>query len=69
MEKRLTRRSSLVALGGIDVVHTGQLFFPDSLTDRVYAKAPYNSRPNRDTRNATAEALAQRIRLRRRDRA
>ena len=35
-----------------NVVHTGQLYFPDSVTDRVYAKAPYSSRPGRDTRNA-----------------
>lgn len=41
-----------VHLGG-NVVHTGQLFFPDSLTDRVYTKAPYSTRPDRDTRNAT----------------
>lgn len=41
-----------VHLGG-NVVHTGQLFFPDPLTDRVYTEAPYNTRPNRDTRNAT----------------
>jgi protocatechuate 3,4-dioxygenase beta subunit len=34
------------------VVHTGQLFFSDALTDRVYRKAPYNKRPNRTTRNA-----------------
>ena len=34
------------------VVHTGQLFFPDSLTDTVYQAAPYSSRPNRDVRNA-----------------
>jgi protocatechuate 3,4-dioxygenase beta subunit len=33
------------------VVHTGQLFFPDALTDRVYRKAPYKKRPNRTTRN------------------
>jgi protocatechuate 3,4-dioxygenase beta subunit len=36
-----------------NVVHTGQLFFPDTLTDRVYGKAPYSTRPGRDTRNAT----------------
>lgn len=36
-----------------NVVHTGQLFFPDSLTDGVYTKAPYSTRPGRDTRNAT----------------
>jgi protocatechuate 3,4-dioxygenase beta subunit len=41
-----------VHLGG-NVVHTGQLFFPDALTDTVYTKAPYSSRPGRDTRNAT----------------
>jgi len=41
-----------VHLGG-SVVHTGQLYFPDSLTDSVYRKAPYNTRPNRDVRNAT----------------
>ena len=34
------------------VVHTGQLFFSDSLTDRVYRNAPYNKRPKRTTRNA-----------------
>jgi protocatechuate 3,4-dioxygenase beta subunit len=33
------------------VVHTGQLFFSDALTDRVYRNAPYNKRPNRTTRN------------------
>jgi protocatechuate 3,4-dioxygenase beta subunit len=40
-----------VYLGG-NVVHTGQLFFPDTLTDAVYKKAPYNRRSARDTRNA-----------------
>ena len=34
------------------VVHTGQLFFSDALTDRVYRNVPYNKRPNRTTRNA-----------------
>jgi protocatechuate 3,4-dioxygenase beta subunit len=41
-----------VHLGG-NVVHTGQLFFQDSLTDVVYKRAPYDSRPNRTTTNAT----------------
>jgi len=41
-----------VHVGG-NVVHTGQLYFPDTLTDRVYSKAPYSSRPGRDTRNAS----------------
>ena len=40
-----------VALGG-NVVHTGQLYFADSVTDAVYRRAPYNRRPNRDPRNA-----------------
>ena len=40
-----------VHVGG-NVVHTGQLYFPDSLTDAVYRNAPYSSRPNRTTRNA-----------------
>ncbi len=39
-----------VALGG-NVVHTGQLYFPDAVTDTVYRRAPYNRRPNRDPRN------------------
>src|SRR5437870_5640859 len=41
-----------VHIGG-NVVHTGQLYFPDTVTDAVYRKAPYNSRPNRDVRNAS----------------
>ena len=40
-----------VHVGG-NVVHTGQLYFPDTLTDKVYRKAPYNRRPGRTTRNA-----------------
>ena len=39
-----------VHVGG-NVVHTGQLYFPDKVTDAVYRKAPYNSRPDRDVRN------------------
>jgi protocatechuate 3,4-dioxygenase beta subunit len=35
-----------------NVVHTGQLFFSDTLTDRVYRSAPYSKRPSRTTRNA-----------------
>ena len=41
-----------VYLGG-NVVHTGQLYFPDALTDSVYRGAPYRNRPVRDTRNAS----------------
>ena len=40
-----------VHVGG-SVVHTGQLFFPDSLTDAVYRRSPYRRRPGRDVRNA-----------------
>jgi protocatechuate 3,4-dioxygenase beta subunit len=40
-----------VHVGG-SVVHTGQLFFDDNLTDQVYRNAPYNSRGSRDVRNA-----------------
>ena len=36
-----------VYLGG-NVVHTGQLFFPDALTDAVYRRAPYNSAARAD---------------------
>jgi protocatechuate 3,4-dioxygenase beta subunit len=39
-----------VHLGG-NVLHTGQLYFPDAVTDAVYRKAPYNRRPSRSTRN------------------
>jgi protocatechuate 3,4-dioxygenase beta subunit len=41
-----------VHLGGT-VVHTGQLFFPDALTDKVYTASPYDTRGRRDTLNAT----------------
>src|SRR5947199_4092194 len=40
-----------VHLGG-NVVHTGQIYFPDGVTDAVYRNQPYSSRPNRDVRNA-----------------
>lgn len=39
-----------VALGG-NVVHTGQLYFPDRVTDAVYRRVPYNRRPGRSPRN------------------
>ncbi len=32
-----------VSLGG-NVVHTGQLYFPDGVTDKVYTRKPYSSR-------------------------
>src|SRR5260221_3718704 len=40
-----------VHVGGA-VVHTGQLFFSDTVTDAVYKTSPYDKRPNRDVRNA-----------------
>jgi protocatechuate 3,4-dioxygenase beta subunit len=44
-----------VHLGG-NVVHTGQLFFPDALNDRVYRAAPYRARGDPDVLNA-ADAI------------
>jgi protocatechuate 3,4-dioxygenase beta subunit len=35
-----------------DVVHTGQLYFPDAVTDAAYRSRPYSSRGARDTRNS-----------------
>jgi protocatechuate 3,4-dioxygenase beta subunit len=35
-----------------NVVHTGQLYFPEGTTDAVYRRAPYSSRPSRQTRNS-----------------
>jgi hypothetical protein len=40
-----------VHVGGY-VVHTGQLFFEDAVTNAVYKMQPYAERPNRDTRHA-----------------
>jgi protocatechuate 3,4-dioxygenase beta subunit len=36
-----------------NVVHTGQLYFPDAVTDAAYRRTPYSGRPNRAVRNAT----------------
>ena len=46
-----------VYVGG-NVVHTGQLFFPDTLTDAVYRKAPYSGRGTRTTRNVGDQIFA-----------
>jgi protocatechuate 3,4-dioxygenase beta subunit len=35
-----------------NVVHTGQLYFRDAVSDAVYRRAPYNERGERDVRNA-----------------
>ena len=42
---------AMVHVGG-NVVHTGQLYFPDAITDVVHRRSPYNQRPSRTTRNA-----------------
>jgi protocatechuate 3,4-dioxygenase beta subunit len=42
---------TMAHVGG-NVVHTGQLYFPDAVTDAVYKRRPYSARPNRSTRNA-----------------
>ena len=41
-----------VHLGG-SVVHTGQLYFPDAVTDAAFRRAPYTTRPRRTTRNSS----------------
>ena len=47
-----------VHVGG-RVVHTGQLYFPDSVTDRVFRRKPYSRRGKRTTRNANDFVFAQ----------
>jgi protocatechuate 3,4-dioxygenase beta subunit len=42
---------TMVHIGG-NVVHTGQLYFSDAVTDTVYKRSPYSRRPNRDPRNS-----------------
>lgn len=42
-----------------NVVHTGQLYFPDRATDRVFRRKPYSRRPHRTTRNADDFVFAQ----------
>jgi protocatechuate 3,4-dioxygenase beta subunit len=41
-----------VHIGG-NIVHTGQLFFPEAVSDAVYQRAPYASRGTRSTHNST----------------
>jgi protocatechuate 3,4-dioxygenase beta subunit len=49
---RTTHIHVKVHVGGT-VVHTGQLYLPDNLTDRVYQTGPYKARAAaRDTRNS-----------------
>jgi protocatechuate 3,4-dioxygenase beta subunit len=42
---------TMVHIGG-NIVHTGQLYFSDAVTDAIYRRSPYNTRPSRTTRNA-----------------
>jgi protocatechuate 3,4-dioxygenase beta subunit len=42
-----------------NVLHTGQLYFRDSVTDRVFRRKPYIRRPRRTTRNANDFVFAQ----------
>jgi len=55
---RTTHIHVKVHAGG-KVVHTGQLFFSDTLTDAVYKRSPYASRGARDTRNASDNIYGQ----------
>jgi protocatechuate 3,4-dioxygenase beta subunit len=51
-QARTVHIHTMVHVGG-NVVHTGQLYFPDTVTDVVYRRTPYSARPNRTTRNAS----------------
>jgi protocatechuate 3,4-dioxygenase beta subunit len=50
-EGRTVHIHTMVHIGG-NVVHTGQLYFSDAVTDAVYTRSPYKTRPSRTTRNA-----------------
>lgn len=58
----------MVHVGG-NVAHTGQLYFPDTLTHTVYTKAPLQQPPGRSTPNAKQLSLPQRREQVARDRA
>jgi hypothetical protein len=45
--------------GRFNKAATTQLYFPDEVTNAVYARAPYDRHPNRDTTNATDRFLGQ----------
>ena len=44
---------------GGHVVHTGQFFFPEATSTRVYRTSPYTRDPNTRTRNATDHVYTQ----------
>ena len=47
-----------VHVGG-SVIHTGQLFFDDTLSDTVFQSSPYNTKGTRDVRNASDSIYSQ----------
>ena len=47
-----------VHVGG-SVIHTGQLFFDDSLSDTVFKGAPYDAKGTRNVRNASDSIYSQ----------
>ena len=49
---RATHMHLMVHVGG-SAVHTGQLFFEETLNDEVYAASPYDTRTGSRTRNST----------------
>lgn len=54
----------MVHVGG-NVVHTGQLYFPDGLTDTVYRRSPYSRRSGRTTRTLRTASTGTAARARR----
>jgi protocatechuate 3,4-dioxygenase beta subunit len=49
------RTAHIHVIAHLDESHSvvSQLYFPDEVTDEIYAQAPYSGRPPRDTTNAT----------------
>ena len=46
------RIRTLDASGNVKATFTSQLFFPDAVSDKIFAAAPYNTRGQRTTRNS-----------------
>ena len=49
----------MVHIGG-NVVHTGQLYFSDAVTDAVYRRSPYNQPPEPQSAELGRQHLPQR---------
>jgi len=47
-----------VIVRAVGRVFTSQLYFPEAVTDEVFARPPYDERPERDTTNATDEIFS-----------